>query len=447
MAGERPPADGLHYLGRCLLALERPQDAVAPLNRALELTNAQPRNQDQLNALRSIHYQLGLALRKAGEADEAVKHFAVAEQASGKATDAARGDLANYLADTPDPAALNAAPPPESVFPLIALPAEARADIKRVAATTIARANLNLGVMHAQAQRFARAAEFFEQAAAVDPDFPQLQYSLGVAYFNAKQFDRATAPLSRVLAATPNDLAVRRMLAMSFLNAEQYEQAARLLVEDPGRQSDPQLQFAYGVALVRSGHSKEAEAVFSSLVAEQGESADVNLLLGQANAADGDYDAAVQWLQRALKAKPDIAGANASLGYIYMKQGRLAEAEAALRAELKANPADVLASHTLATVLEMDGRKDEAVAIERAVLKAKPGYADARYLLGKLLQAQGAVLEASEHLEAAARLAPDDANIHYQLGQAYTKLGRPEAAQEQFDVFRQLKDKSGGRTK
>jgi tetratricopeptide (TPR) repeat protein len=443
----RPTADAFHYLGRCQLALDRPADAIVSLKRALELTHPDPSNPDQVGVVRNIEYQLGLALRRAGSPEEAAVHFAAAEQASGLATDVRREDLTRYLSDAPAATSVSGIPPRETVFPLVDASPEARAEIGRAATSAIASAYLNLGVMHAQAQRFGRAAEFFEQAAAADPDFPQVQYSLGVAYFNAGQFAKATAPLSRVVAADPGNLQVRRMLAAAHLNAEEYDKAARLLVDDPGRQSDPQLQFAYGLALIRSDHPREANAVFSALIAEHGESPEVNLLLGQANAADGDYDAAIQSLQRAVKAKPDIAGANASLGYIYMKQGKLDEAEAVLRAELRVNPSDVLASHTLATVLEMLERKDEAIAIERAVLKAKPTYADARYLLGKLLLAQGAALEAAENLEAAARLAPDDPNIHYQLGQAYTKLGRTEAAQEQFDVFRKLKDIRGGRTK
>jgi Flp pilus assembly protein TadD len=82
----------------------------------------------------------------------------------------------------------------------------------------------------------------------------------------------------------------------------------------------------------------------------------------------------------------------------------------------------------------------------RAVLKAKPDYADARYVLGKILLARGDAAPAAEHLEAAARLAPEDANIRYQLGQAYQKLGRTDEAQQQFEIFRQIKDKRRGST-
>jgi len=77
----------------------------------------------------------------------------------------------------------------------------------------------------------------------------------------------------------------------------------------------------------------------------------------------------------------------------------------------------------------------------RNVLRAQPDFADARYLLGKILLLQGETAEAVEHLEAAARLAPEEANTHYQLGRAYTKLGRTEDAQRQFEIFRQIKAK------
>jgi predicted Zn-dependent protease len=93
----------------------------------------------------------------------------------------------------------------------------------------------------------------------------------------------------------------------------------------------------------------------------------------------------------------------------------------------------------LAIVLESEQKADEARGLLREVLKSKPDLADARYLLGKILLAQGAAAEAAEQLEAAARLNPDDPGIHYQLGQAYQKLGRTELAQQQFDLFREIK--------
>ena len=61
--------------------------------------------------------------------------------------------------------------------------------------------------------------------------------------------------------------------------------------------------------------------------------------------------------------------------------------------------------------------------------------------LGKILLAQGSTAEAIEHLEAATRLTPGEANTHYQLGRAYTRVGRAEEAQQQFEISRQIKAK------
>jgi tetratricopeptide (TPR) repeat protein len=338
----------------------------------------------------------------------------------------------------PEPAGLA---PEGASARLAALTPSQRLELERRVKAQLVGAYLNLGVMHTQGGRFSRAAELFEQAAAVDPDSLQVQHSLGVARFNARQFDKATGPLARVLAANPQDAGLKRMLAMAWLNSEAYDRASELLRDDPGREADASLQFAYGLALVRTGHAAEAQSVFARLLARHGDSAEVRVVLGQASAQQGDFDAAVRELTRALQLKADVAEANATLGIIYLKRGRLAEAEEALRTELKTRPDDARSQNALATVLDLLGRPEEALPLLRRLLEVKPDFADARYLLGKVLLARGEASEALQHLEAAVRLAPEDANIHYQLGRAYQTLGRTELAQQQFEAFRQLKDK------
>jgi tetratricopeptide (TPR) repeat protein len=439
---EPPRVLAFYYLGRCQLALERPQEAVASLRRALELAPAQGASEAQLGGL---HNQLGLALRALGAADEAQRHFEEASRIAAARTESSRETLARYMADVPDPEAGPAAVAPMvEASPLSRLAPAERLALEQRTKAQLARAYLNLGVMQAQARRFARAAEQLERATALDPGFPDAQRALGVACFNAGQFRKSAPALASALAAAPGDLELRRMLATALIETEVYDRAAELLAADPGREQDPALQFAYGLALVRSGRPAEGEAVFSRLLARHGESAELSVMLGQARAQEGDYEAAIETLKRALQLNPSVAEANATLGVIYLKQGRLPEAEQVLRAETAARPADVKSANALATVLDLQGRPEEAVPILQAALKKKPDYADARYLLGRLLLARGEAREAAEHLEAAAHLAPEDAQIHYQLGRAYQALGRPVEAEREFETFRQLKVKSRG---
>jgi tetratricopeptide (TPR) repeat protein len=436
-----PQASAFHFLGRALVALERPAEAKAVLERALELAKRTGREDSQL---RNIEYQLGLALRQLGQAELAAAHFAEAERLTERVAAGDRESLDLYLRDAAGPAPLGVPILDTSAF--ATLGAEERAALGARVRTAVARASFNLGVMQAQAGRFGQAAFEFEKAALVEPDFPQLAYSLGVSWFNAQQPRKAREPLERAFAAAPGDQNLRRMLALASLEAEQPARAVELLAGDPGRGSDPSLQYAYALALVRAGRVAEAEPVFRRLLDAHGDTAELHVLVGQAHAQQGDYPAAIQSFERALKLKPDVAEANAALGLIYLEQGKLEEAQRALRKELSAHPHDSGAQQTLAAVLELQGQLDESLSLLRQVLKARPDSGKARYLFGKILLAQGKADLAAEQLEAAARFAPGDANVRYQLGRAYQALGQADAAQRQFDVFQKLKDERRGPT-
>jgi len=442
-ASPSAPAEAFFTLGRCLLALDRAPEAITALRRALELANASRMGPAQVGG---VHYQLAMALRRAGADKEAAAEFAEAERLSAQHTERSRTQLANYMADTPDEAAVGARPPIATMFPVAALPAEARASLRRRATGELARASFNLGVMHARAGRPDRAAEFLLDAATLSPDFPRVQYSLGVAYFNAHRYDKAVEPLGRALAAAPEDPNVRRMLALSWLSAGSPERAAELLRNDPGRDRDPALQYAYGLALLRSGRPGDALIVLSAIAASRGESPELDVVIGQAQARQGAYDEAAEALQRAIALKADVPEAHGALGELYLRKGRLADAAAAFREEMRISPRDLSARHNLATVLDLQGKRDEAVSLLRGVLAANGDYVDARYLLGKILLAQGAPDEAIAQLEAAVRLQSGNANAHYQLAQAYQRLGRTDAAAREFDVYREIKDRSAGRT-
>jgi tetratricopeptide (TPR) repeat protein len=439
-----PATEAFEYLGRAQLAAGRAAEAVATLQHAMDAAARRPADAELLGHL---HYQLAMALRAAGRTAEAEAEFTEAQHASVARATSQRDRLTRYIADAGDAGDAGGLGPLPLQAPALegTSPAE-RTALTRQLAATLARTSLNLGVLQAQAERFGRAAAFFEQAAAIDPAFPRVQYALGVAYFNGGDYAKAAPALSKAIEAEPQDAEARRMLAMASLNIGDYARTADLLASDPQRASDPSLEYTYGLALVRSERGAEAERVFSALLAAH-DTPELNVVLGQAHAQQGDFDAAVTVLQHALEQKPDVAEANAALGIIYLKQGHLAESTRALRAELAAHAADVKTRYTLATVLDLDGHQDEALTELRTVLRARPDYADARYLHGKILLARGDPAGAAAALEIAVRLAPDDANIHYQLGQAYQKLGKTDRAQEQFEAFQRLKDKrrSGSR--
>jgi Flp pilus assembly protein TadD len=325
------------------------------------------------------------------------------------------------------------------------LTATARRDLRAGVAALIAPAYFNLGVLAAQDGKFEHSAAMLEITASEAPNFPMVQRSLGVAYFNARRYQKATEALSGALTADPPNADLRRMLALAWLDVEAYDKAAALLKDDPRRDVDPSLQYAYGMALVRSGRADEAERIFTALLAAHSDSAELNVILGEAQAEQGDFQAGITLLQEALRLNPQVEDANAALGTIYFKQGRFAEADEVLRTELRLHTGADRARQMLATVLDLEGHSDEAVGLLRTVLASRPDSNDARYLLGKILLAQGHAADATEQLSEAVRLAPDDASGHFQLAQAYRRLGQNEHADQQLALYRSLKDTQRGR--
>ena len=430
-------AEGLYYLGRCRLALGQAEAAAETLERALARAAA---DRVERRRVQGIEYQLAVALRRAGREAEAAPHFEAAERLSAELGERSKDRLARYLSDEAEP--LDAAQMEGAglgASPFEGLPAEQREALLAGVRGRLAHAYLQLGILRLQAGQFARAAELVSAGAGLDPDLPRVQRALGVALFNAGRHADAIAPLERARAAEPADVELGRLLAVARLETGDHAGAAELLAGDQGRASDPALQYAYALALVRSGQAAQAGQVFHELLRDHSGWAELHVLLGQAHASEKSYDEAVVSLRRALELSPTVAEAHLTIGTIRLREGKLEEAEQELRAELAHHPNDRQARYQLATVLDLTGKADEAMAELESVLAAAPDFADGRYLLGKMLLARGEAERAAAELERAARLAPRDANIQYQLGLAHQKLGRTELARAAFDAYRELK--------
>ncbi len=441
----------LQYLGLAYLRAGRAADAVRPLQRSLELTEltsagTQTELYDRrLTQIAQIHYQLGRAYREVGDEESSAVHFAAAEENREAQTEDSRERLQRFMGDDSDDQAEDALGPPLESKSVDHLSPRERQELQVDLEKRLTQTYLNLGVLLTQAKHIERAGDLFAQAAALDPDFPQVQYALGVARFNSGQFSQATEPLAQALELDPANAELKRMLALAWLNSDKYAEAAELLKDDSERKFNRSLQYAYGLSLVRSGRTVEAQRIFADLLIKYPDWPELNVVLGQAAAQQDDYPAAIESLQKAIELQPDVAEAHLTLGEIYLRQGDLDAAEKELRAELANYPQDLRTQQLLAMVLDLAGKSEEAMELLEVLVEKTPQSADARYLMGKILLAEGDAQRAQIQLESAARLAPEDPEAHYQLGLALQRLGRTEEAKREFATFQSLKKaKSSG---
>ncbi len=447
-----PSVGALHVYGTVLVRLSRDQEAVETLGRALASARSEGSAPEQLS---SIRYQLGLAHRNLGNQASATEHFNAAKQSSAQQVSSARSQLTLYLDDSSSADLTDQNRDRSLVLGAMQAPRYPATDPDslRLAAAALDRrmgsAYYNLGLLLLQKDEAARAADLFEIATQTSPE-TQYVHALSVAQFRAGNYREAVTGLERALASTSgtaslafDPMEARRMLAVAQMQSGQFDVAADLLLSDPATGNDPNLQYVLGTALIRGGRREQAALLLDSLVARHEGWAPLQVLLGQAKAQTGDFEAAVEHLEKALELNPDVQDAHSGLGMIALREGRLEQAEQHYLAELERQPNSLELEYLLANVLERSQQLERASNLLFGVLRRDPEHANARYLLGKIQLARGLLVEAAQHLATAVQLAPGNYNAHYQLGICLQRLGRADESSAAFAEYRRLKATNG----
>jgi len=106
---------------------------------------------------------------------------------------------------------------------------------------------------------------------------------------------------------------------------------------------------------------------------------------------------------------------------------------------LRQNPKDPGALYYLGMAQKMDGDVNGAIQSLSQSVAGNPNNADAQSALGALSLQAGDVQGAVHALEQAVKLAPGQAQNHYELALAYTRLGTPDKARAELDLYSQIK--------
>jgi tetratricopeptide (TPR) repeat protein len=154
------------------------------------------------------------------------------------------------------------------------------------------------------------------------------------------------------------------------------------------------------------------------------------LTMGRKLAAAGQSDAACQYIEEALKVRPDSSEAHNDLGTVLMQMGKPAEAMQQFHEALRISPDYLQAHFNLGKALFEERDLKEAVAQFRAVAQIAPDFASGHKSLATALIALGKMDEALPQCREFVRLMPKDAEGHIRLARVLCRLGRPADAVE-----------------
>jgi len=213
--------------------------------------------------------------------------------------------------------------------------------------------------------------------------------------------------------------------------AAAYQQALRL------RPDFPRGLLALASAWKAAGDLPRAEETFNRATQMARTSPAAWFQYGTVDYALGRIDAAIQKMEKAVAADPELQGEHTGLAELLAGTGQLDRAQAALQEALRIDPYDATAYDLTGRVLAGKGQLPEALYAFEKATRLRPGYGPHLYDYALALLSAGRVDQSQTQVEAAIQADPKMAEPHELLGGLLARKQQlPEAAREYREALR-----------
>jgi tetratricopeptide (TPR) repeat protein len=146
---------------------------------------------------------------------------------------------------------------------------------------------------------------------------------------------------------------------------------------------------------------------------------------------DERIDEAIEYLTRAIVARPENSNFKLYLGKLYEETGEYGKAQKLLEEGIKNDPENPKLYFMLGVIYDKAGKRDDAIDMMKKVLELSPEDATALNYLGYTYADMGKNLEeALQLIEKAMRYKPDDGYITDSMGWVYYRMGDYDKALE-----------------
>ncbi len=299
----------------------------------------------------------------------------------------------------------------------------------------------HLGLLEARQEHYKDAIPLYHKALALHSTISGLQLNLGLAYFKAGDMKEALQEFIPLLKDTPASSPNRQRLAilagMSYYGLQKYTLAAPYLKEASDR--DPQnlpLLMALAHSYLWSKQYQDVMDTYRKILLQNAESAEADMLAGEALDELKDTPGAIQQFRAAVRADPKMPDVHFGLGYLLWGKRQYQDASPEFQAELDNNPNHAQAMTYLADCDVHLGHPEAAAPLLEKAIAIDPGIELAHLDLGSIDADAGRLEDALREFTSAAKLAPNDVDVHWRLGRVYRTMGKKELAKAELDKAR-----------
>jgi tetratricopeptide (TPR) repeat protein len=295
----------------------------------------------------------------------------------------------------------------------------------------------HLGFLEARQQRYREAVPLYRKALALNPAMPGLRLNLGLALFKAGELKEAIQTFDSLRKSqppsSPEAQRLTSLIGLAHYGLQEYAAAIPYLMQAAA--GDPQ-NLEFRLLLAHSClWSKQFQCVldvYHEILMLNAESAEADMLAGEALDEMNDHAGATQQFRAAVKANPREPNVHFGLGYLLWTQSQYEEASQEFQAELANVPNHAQAMAYLADANMKLNHPEVALPLIKKTIRLNPGMELAHLDLGILYANAGQRDDALRELNAAARLSPNDVNVHWRLARLYQAMGRKDEANTEF---------------
>jgi tetratricopeptide (TPR) repeat protein len=320
-----------------------------------------------------------------------------------------------------------------------------------------AEAYAHLGFLEARQERYKEAVPLYRKALVLDPAMPGLKMNLGLALFKSGALKEAIQIFTPLLksepASSPEALRLTTLIGIAHYGLGEYSASVPDL--KVATASDPK-NLPFRLMLAQSCLATKQYPcvldVYHEILLLNAESAEADILAGEALDEMQDHTQATQQFRAAVKADPKAPNAHFGLGYLLWTQMQYEEAAENFKAELEIDPNHAQSMAYLADCDIRMSQPEAALPLLKKALQIDSNNELAHLNMGILDTDAGHQEDALRELRKAVTLRPNDVNAHFRLARLYKAMGRKAEAMVEFEktssltkaaddsVFSKLKD-------
>ncbi len=182
------------------------------------------------------------------------------------------------------------------------------------------------GLVALQNKDLAAAKESLERASQLQPDNAKVWVALAQVYLGSKQPDQANAAAKRAESLAANDPVVQHALAIFFSGTGDFAKAAEMERQFAASQSADAGAAARAATLSLQAGEPQQAITWAKAALAKSDSAELHYLLGKAEEAANQPEAALAALRRAAELAPDNEAFTFDLGQVLLQRGDFAGA-------------------------------------------------------------------------------------------------------------------------